>query len=95
MAILHHVAIAPCMQQAWQQLALSLAPGDVLVLLQAAIPHLPEIVLWRDRHATQSRWLVPDVVMPQGLKLPAGIERIDDRDWWQLIMDYPDLLEWC
>ncbi|MGE4071526.1 MAG: hypothetical protein AB7E72_10160 [Lysobacterales bacterium] len=94
MSALHHLSMGLDAREHWTQLEQALAEGDVLVLLDGAIADLAAIAAWKRGLGLELRWVIPQIALSPGLTVPADIELIDDRQWWQLISAHQTLLEW-
>ena len=94
MPVLHHVSMHPQHQDGWDQLLLCVCEGDVVILLDHAVRHLPAVASLLASVAPRISCRVPEVEMAADRELPLGIECIADGDWWQMIAECPNLLEW-
>jgi len=94
MSVLHHVAMPPARTDAWARLRATLAPGDVVVLLdQAARQAAESACLAQGCTEAGLRWCIP-AVEQIAAPLPAPLVVIADEDWWQLIASHARVIEW-
>jgi hypothetical protein len=94
MSVLHQITVGLCALEHWTQLRRALGDGDVLVLLDGATTDLVGIAEWKRELGLEVRCVVPQVALSPELALPSGIDPIDDRQWWELIVAHEQLLEW-
>lgn len=98
MAVLHHLAISPAQTDLWRAFVAALAAGDVVILLDRAVPAASAVArtAGADARCSAVKWLIPAVELTHAAlrSLPDGIAAISDEDWWTLIAQHDTLLEW-